>query len=147
MKCNGDCFNCQHDDCINDSIDLEDIARQNEHDKEIHKSEEIASNIDYRRRWELNNPERARAYKHRHYVKNKAVYNKHSKDNYYKDVEQSRERSRERYAANKDYHKAYYEANKNRIRERRKKLSDGQRAEYNRKRRETYAKKKLKDIA
>lgn len=102
--CDKDCFNCHYTDCIAEKMTLEEMQEQDNIDKQLERKAELEKDIDYRRRWELNNYERARANKHRHYVEHKAEYQARFKA--------YRENNHEKIKAGC---KSYYERNREKI--------------------------------
>lgn len=107
MKCNYDCFNCKYSDCIANEATVAEMKQQKEYEKELARKKELESeNIDYRRRWELKNYERARENKRRWYEQNKERI-KAKKKKYY---EENKERLLEQQKQHKKKEKEYYNA-------------------------------------
>ena len=125
MKCDHNCLECTRKDCDNDDITFEELARYREEDKENRRESELMRNdLSRQRRWDLLNPDRTRANKHRHYMENREVYAQRRKAYYESHKEEilekqkiyieknrelikvrQRESKRRRYSENPDYYR------------------------------------------
>lgn len=108
MKCNMDCLNCIHPDCINDELTLEEMKDANLRDK----SATVILSDDPRIRWAQLNPDRNRSNKHRHYEENKETYLNRHKAYHQQHRDELNQKRREKYQANREYELARQKAHR-----------------------------------
>lgn len=107
MKCVHNCFECKYSDCIENEITVAEMKQQKEYDKELARKKELESeNIDYRRRWELKNYERARENKRRWYEQNKERIKAKQKKYYEENKERLLEQQKQHNKKEKEYYNA-----------------------------------------
>lgn len=109
--CNRDCFNCKFEDCINDSLTVEELTKKDEIKEEV--SREVQLKRDCWNRYAQKNREKISRYSKEYYYKNREKILERSKqwqkDNplrvnaqkrelYHKDIELSRQKQRDRRA-------------------------------------------------
>ena len=102
-KCDRNCFECRYEDCISNRASYEELKAGRELEREAQRAQELMrDDLDWRRRWELNNPKRAAENKHRHYMRNKEAYNERNRRNYHQNRDKCLARQKEYYQENKD---------------------------------------------
>lgn len=116
--CNHDCYNCPHEDCINDELTFSDYVSSSRRDREVLTEEKITD--DRRIKWQIQNAEKHRESCRRYAAANKDKREQYRKENYdhlqgkakeynaaHRDEinARSRERKRARWQANPEYYR------------------------------------------
>lgn len=110
-KCNGDCFNCEYDDCIleYDDVPLDEELDEFILDKETYeerkRSREFYKNNkewfrEYHRNYYLKHKDKFKAYKHAYYIKNKEWISKKNsiyKKRKYQEIKKQREKLKQEF--------------------------------------------------
>lgn len=119
MKCNHDCDNCIYSDCIDDEVTVADFQRVREDEKRLARDQELQKDgLDCRRRWELQNYERARENKRRWYEKNKERLKEKNRRYYKENKEKIKEKQREYRVKNAEFVRAIDRENHRKYRKR-----------------------------
>lgn len=106
MKCDRDCFNCRHKDCILDEVSDAEIA-------EIEKNNHALDNEIKLSEWMGVTGEKARHERYRY--RNEDAYKAKCRRATKRWTEKNKDRRKEYDSDRKEYHREYYRKNKERI--------------------------------